>query len=67
MRIERINNEILIRLSNSTDITVLQRLLDFLNFSEITKESKASKAEIDALSKDIKSDWWKKNKDRFLK
>jgi hypothetical protein len=67
MRIERINNEILIRLSTSTDITVLQRLLDFLNFTEITKESKANQEEIDALSKDIKSDWWKKNKDKFLK
>jgi hypothetical protein len=67
MRIERLNNEILIRLSTSTDITILQRLLDFLNFSEITKESKASQDEIDALSKDIKSDWWKKNKDKFLK
>ncbi len=50
MRIERINNEILIRLSNTTDITVLQRLLDFLNFSEITTKSKASQEEIDALS-----------------
>lgn len=67
MRIERINNEILIRLSTSTDITVLQRLLDFLNFTEITKESKANQEEIDALSKGIKSDWWKKNKDKFLK
>lgn len=67
MQIERINNEILIRLSADTDTIGLQRLLDFLKFKEITSTSKASEEQIGKLAEDSKSDWWTKNKSRFLK
>lgn len=67
MQIERINNEILIRLSANTDTTGLQRLLDFLRLKEITSKSTATEDEIDNLSADSKTDWWTKNKGRFIK
>lgn len=67
MQVERINNEILIRLSGSTDTTGLQRLLDFLRFKEITSKSKATEDQIDEIANESKSDWWSKNKERFMK
>ena len=67
MQIERTNNEILIRLSSNTDVTGLQRILDFLKFREIASKSKASQKQIDEISTEINSTWWKKNKNNFLK
>ena len=67
MQIERINNEILIRLSADTDTTGLQRLLDFLRLKEITSKSTATEDQIDNLSADSKTNWWTKNKGRFIK
>lgn len=66
MQVERINNEILIRLSGSTDTIGLQRLLDFLKFKEITSKSKASDDQIEEVSNESKREWWSKNKERFI-
>jgi hypothetical protein len=65
MQIERTNNEILIRIASGTDLVGLQRILDYLKFREIASKSKATQEQIDKVSKDSKSTWWKKNKDRF--
>lgn len=67
MQIERTNDEILIRVPSSTDLTGLQRILDYVKFREIASQSKATQAEIDELAKESKSSWWDKNKDRFIK
>ena len=67
MEVERTNNEILIRLSGSTDTIGLQRLLDFLKFKEITSKSKATENQIDEIANESKSDWWSRNKERFIK
>lgn len=67
MQVERINNEILIRVSGSTDTIGLQRLLDFLKFKEITSKSKATEGQIDEIANQSKSDWWSKNKEHFIK
>jgi len=67
MQIERTNNEILIRVSSGTDLIGLQRILDYLKFREIASKSRASQEQIDKLSSESKSSWWKKNKSRFIK
>lgn len=67
MQIERKDNEILIRVSADADLVGLQRLLDYVQFREIASKSKASQKEIDELAREAKSDWWEKNKHRFLK
>lgn len=67
MEIERTNKEILIRLKPGTDIVGLQRILDYLKFREIASKSKATQAQIDKLSTESKSAWWKNNKERFVK
>ena len=65
MQIERTNNEILIRVSPNTDLTGLQRIIDYIKFREIASKSKATQEEIDELAKESKSVWWKKNKNRL--
>ncbi|MBS9524283.1 hypothetical protein KI659_09675 [Litoribacter alkaliphilus] len=67
MKIEKIDNEIVIRVSDETDLTGLERLLDFLKLRETTSKSKITAEQIDELSKDIKTSWWEKNKAKFLK
>ena len=67
MQIERLNDEILIRVSADTNTIGLQRLLDFLRFKEITSKSKSNDDDINQIAKESKSDWWSKNKDKFIK
>lgn len=67
MQIERKDNEILIRVAANTDLTGLQRILDYIRFREIASKSKVSQDQIDELAKESKSSWWEKNKDRFIK
>jgi len=67
MKIERSENEILIRLSSGTDLDGLQRIIDFLKFREITSKSRATQQEIEKLATKSKSSWWDKNKSKFTK
>lgn len=67
MQVERTDDEILIRVSANTDLTGLQRILDYVKFREIASKSQASQAQIDELAKESKSSWWKKNRSRFIK
>ena len=67
MQIERTNNEILIRVSPNTDLTGLQRIIDYIKFREIASKCKTTQEQIDNLAKESKSIWWEKNKDRFIK
>jgi hypothetical protein len=67
MRIERKNSEIQITLSDSVDITGVQRLLDFLKFKELVSKSTANEDEINNLAEESKAEWWSKNKDRYIK
>ncbi len=67
MQIERTNDEILIRVAANTDLTGLQRILDYIKFREIASRSKATQEQIDELAKESKSTWWAKNKSRFIK
>ncbi len=67
MRIERKDNQILIRVSSGTDLTGLQRIFDYIKFREIASQSKATQEQIDELARESKSSWWKKNKSRFAR
>ena len=67
MQIERTDKEIVIRLASGTDLTGLQRILDYLQFREIASKSKATQEQIDELAKESKQSWWENNKNKFLK
>lgn len=67
MKIERTDNEILIRVPANTDLTGLQRILDYIKFREKASKSKVTQEQIDELAKESKSSWWEKHKSRFIK
>lgn len=64
MIIERTKNEILVRLPANVDLTELQKMLDFLQYKELTSKSKAKQAEVDELSKSVNKSIWEKIKAR---
>ncbi|MEZ5045277.1 MAG: hypothetical protein R2828_35610 [Saprospiraceae bacterium] len=67
MTIERINNEIVIRMPGNIDIEELQRLINLLIYKEVTVNSVASQDEVDELASAANKGWWEQNKDRFLR
>ena len=67
MTIERTDGEIIIRIPDSVELSEIQRLIDFITYKEVTKESKASQEDVDKLASEINKNWWEANKDRFLK
>ncbi|WP_373520576.1 hypothetical protein [Aquiflexum sp.] len=67
MEITRTKDEILIRVDANTDLTGLQRILDYVKFREIASKSKATQEQIDELAKEAKSSSCEKNKSRFIK
>ncbi len=67
MIIERTNKEILIRIPNSIDVEGAQRIIDYIRYQEATSKTQAKQSDVDKLAKEINKNWWKKNKDTFLK
>jgi len=67
MIIERTSKEVIIRLPSYVDTTGLQRLIDYLTYKEATALSKAKQSDVDILAKEIKADWWAKNRSRLIK
>jgi len=59
-------DELVITLSGKVDPVVVQNALDYLLYLELTAGSKATPKQADALAKDAKRNWWKKNGKRFL-
>lgn len=67
MIIERTSDEVIIRLPSYVGTEGLQRLIDYLTYKEATAKSKAKQSDVDELAREVKSGWWKQNKERFLK
>jgi hypothetical protein len=64
MVLERINDEILIRLSSNVKISELQDVLDFIKYQENTGDSEANQQDVDELSDQVNSTIWKDFKDQ---
>ncbi len=67
MQIERKNNEIIITLDGAVNIDFLQKTMDYLRYLELGTKSKATQNQIEKVVEQVKQDWWKKNKDKFIK
>ena len=67
MLIERVGNEIIIRLPSYVNTEGIQELVDYLLYKEATAKSKAKQSDVDKLAGEIKKGWWKKNRNRFVK
>ena len=67
MQVERLDNEILIRISSNLDSKRLQSILDLIRYGELTSKSTGTQKQADKLASDANKSWWMKNKDRFIK
>ncbi len=67
MIIERTDKEIIIKLPNYIDTDGLEDFFDYLSYKEATENSKAKQEDVDKLVKEIKKDWWRKNRDKYIK
>lgn len=65
--VERLDNEILVRIPSTMDIEFVQSLIDRMKFFEIVSRSKATDADIDRLAKMTKKNWASEMKDRLSK
>jgi hypothetical protein len=67
MLIERTTKEVIIRLSANVNTEDLQDFLNYARYKELTSEIKVSQKEVDRLASKVNSDWWTKNRKRFVK
>ena len=67
MIIERTSKEVIIRLPSYVDTKGLQSLVDYLTYKEATAKSKAKQSDVDNLASEVKTGWWAKNRNRFVK
>ncbi len=65
--VERNVNEIVLRLPADTDIFSVQRVLDYFKYKQAIKKSKAAEKDVEQLAMESKTNWWKENKNRFVK
>lgn len=66
MKVERKNDEIVIRISSDLDTNRLQKFLNLLRYGELTAKSNANQAQVDELASEINKNWWAKNKRKFI-
>jgi hypothetical protein len=66
MIVEKTKNQILIKISSKVDAFGFQRIMDYLEYLEITSKSKAKQSDADKLADELNQSWWEKNKDNFI-
>ena len=66
MLVERTDKQITIKISADVDSFGIQRLIDYVKYLEATSQSKVKQLEVDKLSDELNSDWWEKNRNRFV-
>jgi len=67
MVVERIDNEVVIRLPAFMNAEAMQQMIDLISLKEITARSVATQEEIDILAKEANKGWWAKNRNRYVK
>lgn len=65
MKVERKNNEILVRFSPGTRTSKIQNILDYLRYEELTSKSEATEKDVENLIKKAKSGRWKRTKNEL--
>jgi hypothetical protein len=67
MIVERTSNQIVIKVSREVDTFGFQRIMDYLEYLEITSKSKATQEDADKLADELNEKWWAENRQRFIK
>lgn len=62
MIVERINNEILIRIPDNIKSSRIQAIIDYLRYEELTADSRATQKDVDILNSVAKKGRWNKIK-----
>jgi hypothetical protein len=62
MIVERINNEILIRIPDNIKSSRIQAIIDYLRYEELTADSRATQKDVDILTSVAKKGRWNKIK-----
>ena len=66
MTIQRKGDELIIKLPKNINLEGLQRLIDFIEYNQLTVNSIANQEAVDNLSSETNKSWWEKNKSRLL-
>jgi hypothetical protein len=66
MTIQRKGDELIIKLPKNINLKGLQRLIDYIEYNQLTANSIARQEAVDKLSSEVNKNWWEKNKNRLL-
>ena len=58
MIVERLNNEILIRIPSTMISSRIQSIMDYLRYEELTSDSNATQEDVDILTSEAKKGRW---------
>jgi len=67
MIVERTSNQIVIKVSPKVDTFGFQRIMDYLDYLEISSKSKATQEDADKLADELNENWWANNREKFIK
>ncbi len=67
MTIQRTESEIIIKIPATTGAEEIQRLIDYLVYTNAVSQSKAKQDEVGALAREVNKDWWMENKEKFMR
>jgi len=67
MVVERVKNEVIIRLPSFMNVESMQRTIDLISLKESTARSVATQDDINLLAKEANKGWWAKNRERYIK
>ena len=67
MQIERNNDELVLRITETIDPKIVQKFIDYVRLKGIVSKSRAKEKDIENISNEINTKWWKENKERFIK
>lgn len=67
MIIEKANNQFIIKVSSDIDAFGFQRIMEYLEYLEITLGKKGTQKDADKLADELNENWWKENRRKFIK
>ena len=67
MTVERLDNEVIIRLPVFMNFEAMQKTIDLISLKEVAARSAATQEDVDLLAKEVNKGWWAKNRSRYVK
>lgn len=67
MIITQTQENIQINISKNLDKIVIQRIINYIQYLEISSKSISKQKDADDLADEVNENWWKKNKQKFIK